>query len=58
VYWCAGAVLFTLGIFILTLAILQAGDNEKIRNRRIGELRWQSKNRNTDWWLDINKKKD
>jgi hypothetical protein len=53
--WCISSFLFLLGIFILTVALLRHGMGERIRNRHFAELLWQAKNRNTDWWLDINK---
>lgn len=54
--WCASACLFTLGISIITVALLRYGGTNRFKNKRIAELIWQGRNRNTDWWLDINRK--
>ena len=57
-FWCASSCLFTLGIFLLTVALLRHGRSEQFRNKRLSELIWQSRSRNIDWWLDINRKDD
>jgi hypothetical protein len=45
-----------LAIFLLIVALLRHGIGDRTKNRRVAELIWQARNRNTDWWLDINKK--
>lgn len=57
-YWCVSACLMVFGVVALTVAILRLSPSEKFTNKRSAELRWQSKNTNTDWWLDIEKKKN
>jgi hypothetical protein len=57
-FWCASSCQFLLGIFLLTVAILRHGRGEQFSNRRLSELIWQSRSRNTDWWLDINRRDD
>lgn len=56
-YWCGSACLFALGALALMIALLRHGGSNRFKNRRLAELMWQSRNRNTDWWLEINKKK-
>jgi hypothetical protein len=47
-----------LGIFLMTVALLRHSRREQFENRRISELLWQSRSRNTDWWLEINRRDD
>lgn len=57
--WCISSGLIFVAISLLVLAILRHGaGQERIKNRRIAEILWFSRNRNTDWWLEIGKKKD
>jgi len=56
--WCVSSCLFALGGIIITLAFLRHGAGQHIRNKRLAELIWQSRNKNTDWWLDIGKNND
>lgn len=55
-YFCLSSCLFMLAITLLTVALLRHGLSERTKNRRVAELIWQARNRNTDWWLDINRK--
>lgn len=54
-FMCAGSLLASGSVFLLLFALLWYGRGEKITNRHTAQMEWQRKNRNTDWWLEINK---
>lgn len=59
VTWCISSGLIFTAISLLVLAILRHGaGQERIKNRRVAEILWFTRNRNTDWWLEIGKNND
>ena len=54
--WCISLCLFGLSGLMLLVALLHYG-NRREDNPRLKEVIWQAQNRDTDWWLEINKKK-
>lgn len=53
-FWCASSFMFMLAITLMIFALLRHAPKNLYDNKRIAELDWQARNRNTDWWLEVN----
>jgi hypothetical protein len=49
--------LFALAVVLFVVALLRFGGSNHYQNRRTAVLIWQVRSQNTDWWLEINRKK-
>lgn len=54
-YWGISLCLFMLAGLVMVVALLQMSMGRREKNARLAELIWQSRSRNTDWWLRADK---
>ena len=52
-FWCAGLCFFGLAALAMILFTVSFDSMNRARNLRLREMIWQARDRNTDWWLDI-----